>query len=172
MAGFWRRLGHSLFPAIVPKRSPTSKEAQRDFRRGKRVSGKTAEAYAERRREAEAEAKAKREAKRARERGAAPIDEPKRKRKDIEAPYRQAWMEHRLSRPGRRFADNYEFFNNLPMMKNESEETRERLWRSYLENMVSGRHRRDSRDNPFWRESGISIKDFDWQAWRETMGNT
>jgi hypothetical protein len=169
--GIWRKVGHALFPAIVPSRSRADK-AKSDFRRGKRTSAKAAEDYARDRRQADDDAraasKARREAKRARELGLK-ATEPKPSRK-ADAAYRQAWMEHRLSRPGRRYADNFDFFNNLPMMRNEDEDTRERLWRSYLDNMVSGRHRRDSPSNPFWRESGISIRDFDWDDWRETMG--
>jgi hypothetical protein len=173
--GIWRKVGHALFPAIVPSRSRADK-AKSDFKAGRRVSGKAAERYAQDRKQADddarAAAKARREATKARREGIAALDrqqQPKG-RKAAEAPYRQAWMEHRLSRPGRRYADNFEFFNNLPMMRNEDEDTRERLWRSYLDNMVSGRHRRDSPSNPFWRESGISPRDFDWDDWRESMG--
>lgn len=174
MAGFWRKLGHSLFPAIIPKRS-RAEQGKIDLKRGKRVKGKYAEDYAKDRAKADddarAAAKARREARRAREQGIKGV-EPKLSRKESEAYYRQRWMEQRLSRPGRRFKDNLEFFNNLPMMRGESEDTRQKLWNSYLENMVSGHQRRDSRDNPFWRDSGISIRDFDWQEYRETMGNT
>ena len=174
--GFFRRVGHALFPAIVPSRSRADK-GKSDFKRGKTVSGRHAEAYAKDRRQADddarAKAKARREAKIARNEGIAELDrrqQRKPSRKQAEAPYRQAWMEHRLSRPGRRYADNYAFFNSLPMMANENEEIRERLWRSYLDNMVSGHHRRDSPSNPFWRESGISPRDFDWEDWRDSMG--
>jgi hypothetical protein len=55
-------------------------------------------------------------------------------------------------------------------MRNEDEDVRQRLWRSYMDNIVSGHHRRDSPSNPFWRESGIHYTDFDWEDWRDTMG--
>lgn len=173
--GIFRKIGHALFPAIVPKRAATSKESQSEFRRGKASSAKTAEAYARRQRELDddrrARAKAMRENKRARAEGIKSLDKPaKQSRKQYEAPYRQAWMEHRLSRPGRAYASNFEFFNSLPLMRNESEDVRQRLWRSYMDNIVSGHYRRDSPSNPFWRESGIHYTDFDWEDWRDVMG--
>jgi hypothetical protein len=159
--GFWRNVGHSLFPALVPRRSTADRDkakaakARRDFKAGKRVPAKEIEKQATRQRE---------QAEQAEER------ESKRQRKESDKFYRQAWLEHRLSRPGRQFYKNYEFFNNLPMMRNEDEEIRQRLWESYLENMVSGHHRRDNPTNPFWRQSGITPRHFDWQEWRATMG--
>jgi hypothetical protein len=134
-----------------PTSKPVTNKELRDYRAGKAVRPEVAELMAK-----QGRAKANRE--------------EKREAKEQERPYRKAWMEHRLSRPGRQFYQNYEFFNNLPMMRGEPEEVRERLWESYLENMVSGRHRRDNPSNPFWRQSGISPSQFDWQEWRATMG--
>jgi hypothetical protein len=56
-----------------------------------------------------------------------------------------------------------------------TDEEREALWRSYVENMVSGRgfEINDVLQNPFWSDIGIDPGDrrtFPWAEWRRARG--
>lgn len=92
---------------------------------------------------------------------------PRRSRRD---PFQQIWLEETLGRPGRHYGRHKAIFESIPGITDDDEETREDLWRSYLENMVAGHHRRNDLSNPFWSDVGIDPRDFDWDDWRAAMG--
>lgn len=136
-------------------------QGERDFGRGKRVSARDAERYAQTARDQRATRNAN-----ARRRNA----ERKAERERQEQPFRQAWQEETVSRPGRKYTRHLELFQSIPGIEDETDEEQEYLWRSYVENMVQGRHRRNDPSNPWWGEIGLDPRDFDWDEWRTAMG--
>jgi hypothetical protein len=142
---------------VTSRRTP----GERAFGRGKRVSAKDAERYAQRARDA----RATRNATAARRRA-----EQRREREAGERRFKEAWQEETLSRPARKYARHYELFQSIPDIDQETPEEQEYLWRSYIENMVSGRHRRNDPNNPFWSDIGLDPRNFDWDEFRTAQG--
>lgn len=96
---------------------------------------------------------------------------PPRRRRELD-PYEKIWQQERLGRPGRDYQAHRRFFNDLPGMEDIEPDERKDIWRTYLDTMVGGHANRRDPMNPFWRETGMhpTSGQFDWQAWRQTMG--
>lgn len=88
---------------------------------------------------------------------------------DLDDRMRQAWRDETRSRLDRNFERHLELFGSIPGIELESDDEREYLWRSYIENMVRGTHRRNDPANPWWADIGLDPRDFDWAAFREAI---
>lgn len=83
---------------------------------------------------------------------------------------RDAWREEMLQRrPGRSYRRHAELFNSIPDIDLETPEERDYLWRSYIENMVKGRHRRNDPNNPWWSDINMMPENFDWEEFRRAI---
>lgn len=158
--GFLRRIIDAFRGDQAPKRRATTRETRR-FRRGKEVSSRVAEQYAQDRRDAHEQQLARRRQR---------AQEQRDRRRSAERPYRDMWG----SQSGLRrvdFAAHYRIFNQLPLGDDITDEERERLWQSYVQNMVGGRgfQKNDVLQNPFWSEVGIDPSRFRWDEWRRAM---
>jgi hypothetical protein len=98
-----------------------------------------------------------------------PPERPERPARDEDF-YRQAWQQETLTRAGRSYRRHRELFESIPGIEDEDPDEQEYLWRSYIENMVKGRHRRNDPSNPWWGIIGLDPRDFDWDDWRTAMG--
>jgi hypothetical protein len=158
---FGKRVGETFGgPAAPPSRK--SKREMRRFARGKTVSGRTAERYARQRDQIERDQYATRRGQAARRK----VEREARPEND----FRQAWMQEHLSRPGRTYQKNIDMFRQIPGVAGEPHDEQVELWRSYINNMVRGAHRRNDPANPFWSDIGLHPSDFDWDAFRTAMG--
>lgn len=81
-----------------------------------------------------------------------------------------AWREETRQRAGRSYQRHRDLFDSIPGIDDEDDDERDYLWRSYIENMVNGRHRRNDPSNPFWSDIGLDPRDFDWDEFRTAMG--
>jgi hypothetical protein len=153
--GFLSRLLGVIERAVSPvAREEYHRKQEREFRRGKRSSAKVAQRAAEREKAKRADRNLK----------------ARRKREEQRSPYEREWREQQ---PGKRFKRRqYEgqkrTFDSLPGMSDETEEDRQDLWHSYLENMVYGRHGYKFNDlrNPWWDDANMHPNQFDWDEWR------
>jgi hypothetical protein len=95
--------------------------------------------------------------------------ERKPPRKRPPDPRRAIWNDHSTRGSLR---NHWEDFMALPGMVDEDEDEQMRFWDMYVKYMVAGegRYRRNDIRNPFWQATGIHPDNYDWQAWRETMG--
>lgn len=101
-----------------------------------------------------------------------PGPEAPRERERRGDPYRRAWRDQGGKGSYRK---NREVFDKMMDAVHEDDENeREELWESFVRNIVNGKNRprRQSTDNPFWRDSGIDPSNFRWKDWREAMGYT
>lgn len=166
--GFFSRLFGVVERAVSPMaREKQRDKEERDYRRGKMVSGRVARRAAERARAKAADrANIKEQTKRrARERARERREDERRN------PYRQTWEREQ---PGKRFQrknfeGNKRFFDDLPGMDQETDEDKQELWQSYVENMVFGRsgYRYNDLRNPWWDDSNMHPNQFDWDEWRK-----
>lgn len=84
--------------------------------------------------------------------------------------YKRAWRDEGGKGSYRKHLN---VFHNLVDPVEPDPEEQLMLWESYVRNMVrGGRTRRQSPNNPFWRESGIHPSEFNWANWRIAMGYT
>lgn len=158
--GFFDRLLDVITGRQEPKRRATTRETG-EFRRGKQKSSRVAEQYARDRRDAYEQQLARRRQRYA---------EQKERRERAERPYRREWRN--AGQADNDYARHWRIFNQLPLGDDITDEEKEQLWRSYVENMVVGRGYpyNDPFHNPFWSDLGMAPERFNWQEWRRARG--
>lgn len=99
-----------------------------------------------------------------------PPEPSERPARSHERDMQDAWREETRGRAGRAYQRHRDLFESIPGIDDEDDDERDYLWRSYIENMVSGRHRRNDPNNPWWSDIGLDPRDFDWDDFRTAMG--
>jgi hypothetical protein len=96
--------------------------------------------------------------------------EQRERRERRERPYRRYWTGEGQS--SNDFTAHWRIFNQLPLGEDITDEEKNTLWRSYVDNMVSGGgyQYNDPYENPFWSDIGLDPADFSWSEWRRARG--
>jgi hypothetical protein len=107
-----------------------------------------------------------------------PRESPRRRRgRFADDPYYQAWDEivrrdPNREGPARGYLEHRDVVDAYAADMDLDAQEKLQFWADYNLNMVSRRtgFRRNSDDNPFWRDWHINPDNFDWWGWREAMG--
>lgn len=80
-------------------------------------------------------------------------------------PFADIWRDETGERAGNTFRAHFDLSISLPGIVEEDAQEQLDLWRDYIRTWVTGQMDRDE-----WSaEFGISLRDFDWEAWRTAM---
>jgi hypothetical protein len=77
-------------------------------------------------------------------------------------PFWDIWKDEGAPRSRSQFNDHFNLFASLPGIAEEEADVQLDLWRDYIRTWVTDTMNRDEWEEEF----GISLRDFDWEAWR------
>jgi hypothetical protein len=89
-------------------------------------------------------------------------------------PYLFWWDRELRGRERTGYLNHRDIVNDIAEELDLDEDEKQELWRDYTHYMVAGKGpylRKDER-NPFWLKWGIDPDRFDWQGWRDAMGDS
>lgn len=104
-----------------------------------------------------------------------PPERPSRQRRRERNYYLDTWRGNTSGHTG--YLTHKDIIDDLALEYNLDEEDKQELWDDYTQAMVGRRgtrlpYRYNDVNNPFWNKWGIDPDNFDWQRWRETMGDS